>query len=200
MKRSLLLSLSLILGFSALVPSMASAEKPRVAVLEFKSKADNVWWYRNGAAAAQDVFVTELVKSGKFRVIEREQLAALMQEKNLSLSGDVDASTAVRAGRLLGVDYFLTGALTEYGSSENEVSGGWRFQAKKKNFSAAMNARLIHTETGEIVWADEGTAEEGSFKLKIHGVGGGVDDDQMFDKVLKPIIQQLAESLKAADI
>ena len=59
-------------------------DKPRIAVLEFKNKADNQWWYHGGAEAAQDVFVTELVKSGKFRVVEREQLEALMQEKNLT--------------------------------------------------------------------------------------------------------------------
>src|SRR3954447_4834424 len=61
--------------------SAASADKPRIAVLEFKNKADNQWWYHGGATAAQDVFVTELVKSGKFRVVEREQLEAMMQEK-----------------------------------------------------------------------------------------------------------------------
>ena len=200
MKRTLAVALCIAVGIVALVPALALAEKPRIAVLEFKSKADNTWWYHNGAAAAQDVFVTELVKSGKFRVIEREQLEALIREKNLSLSGSVDASTAVRAGKLLGVDYLLTGALTEYGSSTNEVSGGWRFQAGKKKFSAAMNARLIHTETGEIVWADEGSGDNSTFKLKVRGVGGGVKDDQMFDKVLKPIIQELAASLKAADL
>src|SRR4051812_37635680 len=43
------------------------SDKPRIAVLELKNKADNQWWYHGGAAAAQDVFVTELVKSGKFR-------------------------------------------------------------------------------------------------------------------------------------
>ncbi len=82
------------------VPSLSSAatsDKPRIAVLEFKNKADNQWWYNGGAEAAQDVFVTELVKSGKFRVVEREQLEALMQEKNLTLSGDVDPKTAVQA-------------------------------------------------------------------------------------------------------
>ena len=188
------------LGVFAVALAAQASEKPRIAVLEFKNKADNSWWHSKGASAAQDVFVTELVKSGKFRVIEREQLAALMREKNLSLSGDLDPSTAVQAGRLLGVDYLLTGALTEYGSSDTNVSGGWRFQAKKKSFEAAMNARLVDTETGEIVWADEAKADEGSFNLKIHGFGGGVDDDKMFDKVLKPIIQQLTASLKAADI
>ena len=68
--------------------------------------------------AAQDVFVTELVKSGKFRVVEREQLEALMQEKGLTLSGDVDPKTAMRVGKLLGVNYLLTGAVTEYGNTD----------------------------------------------------------------------------------
>src|SRR4030095_15091607 len=71
--------------------------------------------------ACQDVFVTELVKSGKFRVVEREQLEALMQEKNLTLSGDVDTSTAVRVGKLLGVNYRLTGAVTQYGTTAHSV-------------------------------------------------------------------------------
>ena len=81
----------------------ADSTKPRIAVLEFKNKAENQWWYNAGGAAAQDVFVTELVKSGRFRVVEREQLAALLEEKNMALSGEVDAATAVRAGKLRGV-------------------------------------------------------------------------------------------------
>ena len=98
--------------------------EPRIAVLEFKNKADNQWWYHGGADAAQDVFVTELVKSGKFRVVEREQLEALMKEKGLTLSGDVDPKTAVRVGKLLGVNYLLTGAVTEYGNTNVGGGGG----------------------------------------------------------------------------
>jgi len=181
----------------------ADDSKPRIAVLEFKNKADNQWWGHGGAEAAQDVFVTELVKSGRFRVVEREQLAALMQEKNLSLSGDVDAATAVQAGKLLGVKYFLTGAVTEYGAQETGAHGayGIGFSGKKKTFTAAMNARIIDTETGEIVWADEARGEDANFKLSIAGFGGGVDNDErMFDKVMKPVVQQLVASIKAADI
>lgn len=185
----------------ALLPgaAMGASNKPRIAVLEFKNKADNQYWYRGGAEAAQDVFVTELVKSGKFRVIDREQLSALMREKNLSLSGDIDPSTAVRAGKLLGVEYFLTGAVTEYGTTSKGGSG-FGVSVKKKKFVAAMNARLIDTTTGEIVWADEAEAAEGSSKVRVFGVGGGVDDERMFDKVMKPVIGDLTASLKAADI
>jgi curli biogenesis system outer membrane secretion channel CsgG len=208
MKRATLFILCAALLLAVTVPAVTSAaksDKPRLAVLEFKNKADNQWWYHGGATAAQDVFVTELVKSGKFRVVEREQLEALMQEKNLTLSGDVDPSTAVKVGKLLGVNYLLTGAVTEYGVTDKGAHGGGigrlpGFSAGKRNFVAAMNARLIDTSTGEIVWADEARGEEGSVKVSVGGFGGGVDDDRMFDKVLKPVIQQLTASLKAADL
>jgi curli biogenesis system outer membrane secretion channel CsgG len=207
MKRLFTLALCAALLIAALpaVTDAASSDKPRIAVIEFKNKADNQWWYHGGAEAAQDVFVTELVKSGKFRVVEREQLQALMAEKNLTLSGDVDPSTAVRIGKLLGVNYLLTGAVTEYGVTEKggHAPGIRRLpgvSAGKKTFVAAMNARLIDTSTGEIVWADEARGEEASVKVFVGGFGGGVDDDRMFDKVLKPVIQQLTASLKAADL
>jgi curli biogenesis system outer membrane secretion channel CsgG len=206
MKRALSVGVAAALFAVALAPALSAAsDKPRIAVLEFKNKADNQWWYSGGAAAAQDVFVTELVKSGKFRVVEREQLAALMQEKGLTLSGDVDPSTAVRVGKLLGVNYLLTGAVTEYGVTGSNVNtpGIGRLpgvSVGKKTFVGAMNARLIDTSTGEIVWADEARGEEKNSKVYVGGFGGGVDDDRMFDKVLKPVIQQLMASLKAADI
>jgi curli biogenesis system outer membrane secretion channel CsgG len=194
-----------VLVVPALADAAGASTKPRIAVLELKNKADNQWWYKGGAEAAQDVFVTELVKSGKFRVVEREQLEALMQEKNLTLSGDVDPKTAVKIGKLLGVNYLLTGAITEYGNTDKGAhSGGLGrlpgFSAGKRTFVAAMNARLIDTSTGEIVWADEARAEESSVKVSVGGIGGGVEDERMFDKVMKPCIQQLTASLKAADL
>ena len=200
---ALLLALAAPLAFAA---EPKAGGKPRIAVLEFTNKADNQWWWHGGAAAAQDVFVTELVKSGKFRVVEREQLEALMKEKNLTLSGDVDPATAVRVGKLLGVNYLLTGAVTEYGAEDKGAHGsGFRglpgFGVHKKTFTAALNARLIDTSTGEIVWADEARSEESHSNVDVGGFGGGVsNDDRMFDKVMKPCIQQLTASLKAADL
>jgi curli biogenesis system outer membrane secretion channel CsgG len=209
MKRivSLALCAALLCAFAVTMTASAAdkSTKPRIAVLEFKNKADNQWWWHGGAEAAQDVFVTELVKSGKFRVVEREQLQALMEEKSLTLSGDVDPATAVKVGKLLGVNYLLTGAVTEYGVTDKggHAPGLGRlpgFSAGKRDFVAALNARLIDTSTGEVVWADEASATESSVKVNVGGFGGGVDDERMFDKVMKPCIQQLTASLKAADL
>lgn len=208
MKRILTLSLCAALAVLAAAPAFAQNEKPRIAVLEFTNKANSGWhwWSDRGAAAMQDVFVTELVKSGKFRVIDRERLDALMREKNLSLSGDVDPSTAVQAGKLLGVEYFLVGSVTEYGATDVGAHGSGRrglpgFGVGKKTFVAAANARIIDAQTGEILWADEARGEDSNVKVSVGGFGGGVDNDErMFDKVMKPVVQELTASIKAADL
>ncbi|MEO1086114.1 MAG: CsgG/HfaB family protein [Acidobacteriota bacterium] len=204
MKRGLIFLMVSALTLVVLSPAWA-ADKPRIAVLEFKHKADGGYWWNGGAEAMQDVFVTELVKSGKFRVMDRESLSAVLREKNLALSGDIDPATAVRAGKLIGVKYLLTGAVTEYGIEDAGASGPGvgglpSFSVKKRKFTAAANARLIDAETGEIVWADEARGEEASRKIRVGGFGGGVDDRRMFDKVMKPVIADLTASIKASDL
>jgi curli biogenesis system outer membrane secretion channel CsgG len=175
---------------------LAAEGKPRVAVLEFGHKALNAQWWGSGGAA-QDMFITSLVKSGKFTVVDRERLAALMQEKNLSLSGDVSAATAVQAGKLLGVEYMLVGDVTEFGEQENKAQVGWGIgvDVRKKKFTAALDVRLLNVTTGEIMWAETGRRVESNSKVYVAGIGGGVDDDRMFDKVLRPIVEELSGKL-----
>lgn len=195
---------ALLLTAFAVVPADA-ADKPRIAVLEIKNKADNQYWWHGGGEAAQDVFVTELVKSGKFSVIERERMSAIMQEKGLNMSGDIDPATAMQIGKLLGADYMLAGSVTEYGQDSTEASApGVRrlpgFRMGKKNFTAAIDARLFNVSTGEIVWADSARHEDSAVKVRVGGFGGGKSDRRMFDKVMRPAIQDLVASLKAADL
>jgi len=197
--RKLALSASILLLISGL--ASAGEGKPRLAVLEFGHKALNSQWWGSGGAA-QDMFITQLVKSGKFTVVDRERLAALMQEKNLSLSGDVSAATAVQAGKLLGVEYMLVGDVTEFGEQTNKAQVGWGIgvDVRKKKFIAALDVRLLSVMTGEILWAETGKKEESSSNVYVAGIGGGVDDERMFDKVLRPIVEELSGKLTAVPL
>lgn len=202
MKKSLVVALGLV---AALAPSAAfAAAKPRVAVIEFKDKTSHYYsWYEAGRAA-QDMFVTELVKSGKYRVIDREQLAALMQEKNLSLSGEIDPKTAVKAGKLLGVEYFVTGALTELGVANRGarvpgVFGMPSVRVGSQKMDASIDARMINTTTGEIVWADTAKEETSDASVYVAGAGGGVEDQRKLDRVLRPVVVKLAASMAKAE-
>lgn len=176
--------------------------KPKLAVLPFQNKAGNAWWYHGGAEAAQDVFVTELmkamqdvfvtelVKAKRFSVVEREQLEAMAATQQLTLSGDVDPSTAIKLGKSLGVNYLLTGAVTEYGTTDKSVG-------KRRNLAVALEAKLIDTSTGEIVWADEARHVQ-LVKVNVGGFGGGVDDVRVFKKTVKPCVEQLIAKWRAS--
>jgi curli biogenesis system outer membrane secretion channel CsgG len=187
----------------------AEAAKPRVAVLEFKNKTEGyVWaWYRAGQSA-QDMLVTELVKKGGFRVMEREQLAAILEEKNLALSGDIDPKTAVKLGKMIGVEYLIAGAVTELGVADRDVnvpSGifGGRLPSvnvRSQKMDAAVDARAFSTTTGEIVWADTASESTSDSSVYVAGAGGGVEDRRKLDRLLRPVVVKLAASLSQTKI
>jgi curli biogenesis system outer membrane secretion channel CsgG len=180
----------------------AGSAKPRVAVLEFVDKSTHYYsWYHVGRAA-QDMMVTALVKGDSFRVVDRERLQALMQEKNLSLSGDVDPKTAVKVGKMLGVEYLIVGSITEFGVTNSGASapgfGGLpSFSMKTQRMDAAIDARAINTSTGEIVWADTAKDTSSDKSVFVGGAGGGSHDGEKLDKILRPVVQKLATSVSA---
>ena len=189
-------------------PLLAQGAKPRVAILEFKNKASHyTWsWYEAGRQA-QDMLVTELVKSGKYRVIEREQLQAIMQEKHLSLSGDIDPKTAIQFGKMLGVEYLIAGAVTELGVTDRNASvpGGFlrdlpSVSVRSQKMEAALDARAFSTSTGEIVWADTAKDETSDSSVYVAGAGGGANDRNKVDKLMRPVVQKLAASLAKAGL
>ena len=205
MKR-LIPALSLLTLLSA--PAFAQGAKPRVAILEFKNKASHYSWnWYDAGRGAQDMLVTELVKSGKYRVIEREQLAAIMQEKHLSLSGDMDPRTAIQFGKMLGVEYLIAGAVTELGVTDRgaNVPGGLlrglpSVNVHSQKAEAALDARAFSTATGEIVWADSARDETSDASVYVFGAGGGASDHGKVDKLMRPVVQKLAASFGKADI
>lgn len=174
--------------------------KPRVAVLEFQNKAPHAWGHVG--AAAQDILISELVKREKYVVIDRERLSAILQEKNLSLSGDIDPKTAVKAGKLLGVEYVIAGSVTEFGSVQSRATtGGWLghlppVDVGTTRFTAAIDARAISTTTGEIVWAEAQKESTTDARVFVAGAGGGAVDEAQADKVIRPVCAKLVASLE----
>ncbi len=183
-------------------PAAAQA-KPRVAVIEFKNKVSGwSWGWYHAGEQTQDMFVTELVKRGNYRVIEREQLKAIMAEKGLALSGDLDPKTAMKVGKLLGVEYIITGALTELGAQKTGVNvpGGLlrglpSVNVGSSKMDCAIDARAFSTTTGEIVWADSAKDQSSDAKVYVAGAGGGVDDQRKLDHLIRPVVVKLADSL-----
>jgi len=148
-----------------------SGPKISVAIMDFETKVPGYDW-RVGRGAS-DMLTTELVKSKKFRVFERNKLASIMKEQGLQQSGAINPATAVQLGKLIGVKYIITGAVTEYGTSQSGFNAAGFGRLGKKGYSSAVDVRAVSVKTGEIGFADSGEGSLSSMQISVLGFGGG---------------------------
>ncbi len=134
--------------------------KKRVAVSRFEDRSGG--GYSHLGEGISDMLATALVKSGKFIVVERQDLEKILQEQKLGESGLVTEQSAPKVGKLLGVDLLVIGSISEFGTSQREIGANvplFGGSITQKNARAAIDLRLINTTTGEIIAAEK---EEGS--------------------------------------
>ncbi len=113
--------------------SASELKSPKIAVVPFSYSGTN-FVDDGGGTVVSDRLTTKLVKTKKFKVIDRESLQKILAEQKLQTSGVVDPETAKKIGKVLGVEAIITGSLTN-------ISGGM----------VEVNAKLIRTETAEII-------------------------------------------------
>ncbi len=109
----------------------------RVAVLPFRAPTELI------GASVSDLFVTELMKTGRYELIERGQLSNVLGETDVQLSG-LTAGQAVQVGRMAGADAVVIGTVSEY---ENVAQGGRTLPA------VGISVRLIDATTGKVLWS-----------------------------------------------
>ncbi len=188
------LAIALVVGLVAgWAWGQARPGKVRVAVLDFESNVPHVWWYwdtRLLGRAVADQFVTQLVQSGKFSVVERDKLDLVLKEQSLTASGAIDPKTAVRLGKLLGVQLILTGSITKF-SVKRHGGGIGPLRAEFGQAQSALDVRLIDTSTGEIVLVASGQGEK-----KFGGAAfKNIDFEKQFDEgiiteALRPAVEK----------
>jgi curli biogenesis system outer membrane secretion channel CsgG len=185
-----------MLGFAAwlIAPAMVLAQ-PRVAVMDFENNSTWSYWGDRLGEAAADELVTQLLKSGSYRMIERSQLAAVLAEQDLGASGAVDASAAANIGRLLGAQLILTGSITQF--SIETVSGGFRgLGGSRSKAQTILDVRLVDTTTGEILVAENGQGEKTWGGVFFRDANLERDFDAgVAQEALRPAIEQVAKAL-----
>ena len=138
----------------------AGAQKVRIAVMPFNLGQIKRWWGWDWdpGEGISDMLVTELVNSGRFSVVERERLDEVLQEQNLTIEGVVDAATAARIGKILGVQLFVFGTVTEFSLTSKIISLPVLGKVAEWRARCGINARLVNVETSEIMAAVTGQA------------------------------------------
>jgi curli biogenesis system outer membrane secretion channel CsgG len=160
----------LFLAILFTIPVQGADNRLRVAVLPFDDgsiQGQDRWWNENWhvGKGVSDELVTALLNTGKFRLIEREQIQKVLEEQNLASQGRIDSSTAARIGRILGVQILIMGKVTEFSTSSkggtiNIPNNGVGIDIKANTARVAIDARMVDTSSAEIKAAATGRGEK----------------------------------------
>lgn len=184
-----------------------SAELPRVAVIGFDSTSPGYLWSIDSelSKAVTDLMINALVNTNRFRVFERNKLETILQEQDFQVSsGRVDPSTAVKIGKMIGVDSIVTGSITSIVFSK---SGGITLgpvNLKKSVATVTIMVRAINVTTGEIIFSEvkKGTTSKSgvSLRIPIPVAGGlGLSSESAVDvfSAIEDVCQQVAVEFAA---
>ncbi len=175
MNRKILLLLTLTLFLGVLVfPTFAAERLYKIAVLPFDDGSiQDRWWGRNWQVGkgVSDELVTALLNTGKFRLIEREQIDKVLNEQHFAASGMVDSHSAAKLGKILGVQYLVMGRVTQFSFKSNGGAianhKGFGLGINATNAIVTIDSRLVDTTSAEIVSVVTGKGEKKQTNLGI---------------------------------
>lgn len=148
--------------------SLEAQLKKRIAVARFEDRSGSGW--NHIGTGVSDMLVTALVKGGKFMVLERQEMEKIVQEQQFSNSSMVTPETATKVGKILGVELFVIGSVSEFGTKQSNIGGnvplfGGGLSTKKAR--AVVDIRLVNVTTGEIIAAEKEEGEESSTGISV---------------------------------
>lgn len=166
--------------------------KRKVAIGRFSNEtqyAKGVFYDRENdpmGKQALDILSTKLAASGKFLLLERNDLSTLLEE--CQKKGGNAAST-------IGADYMIIGSITEFGRKNTGKNGVFSSQ-KTQTAEAAVSVRLVDVSTGLIIYSDEAKGSAEITAKTTLGVGGQADyDATLSDKAISEAVGQLVENI-----
>ncbi len=109
----------------------------KLAVLPFKAETELI------GGSVSDMFVTELLRAGRYELVERSQMAKVLGESELAVSGLSDARAA-EVAVMMGADGVVIGTVDEYGTVA--VRGHPYPQV-------GISVRMIDCSSGKIMWS-----------------------------------------------
>ena len=129
-----------------------AGEKATIAVVEFSNLSGGV---TDLGRLLSEELITKLFSTGKYKVIERFLLNKAIAEHKLQWQGVVDPKSAKELGKILGADAVVSGTIADAGAA------------------LRVNARLISTETGEVLSVAAATIPKDDAITKLAGSASG---------------------------
>lgn len=126
--------------------NVIAAERANVAVLDFAGK--NI--AKDDAAIINEYFRSELIKTGKFNVLDRRNINHILDEQKIQKSGITDVENVIKIGKILNVNYVFVGTCS------------------KLDNLFIINVEMINIQTGKIEKSESRSAENPDAKTKLN--------------------------------
>ncbi|MDP8235356.1 MAG: CsgG/HfaB family protein [Candidatus Erginobacter occultus] len=161
----------LALGLGIFTAEIFAAPKKTIAVSEFENKSGWSGGWKIGWRM-QEMMATSLIDTGRFTVLERQDLSSVMAEQDLGASGRAASGSAAAVGQLARAQILISGAVTEFEEKKGgEGAGigfkGFRIGGSHEQAHVAINVRIYDTTTGEVLDSLRvaGSADAGGLKI-----------------------------------
>lgn len=182
-----------ILALLAIFGTTASAQegktlKRKVAIGRFSNETQygkGIFYDRENdpmRKQAMDILSSKLAASGKFILLERDDLDVLVKESGSDM-------------KKIGADYIILGSITQFG---RKTEGDERIfsTTKTQTVEAAVNVRLVDAATGLIIYSDEAKGQAETSSKTTLGLGGTAGfDATLSDKAISAALTQLVENI-----
>ena len=121
---------------NALTCDQPKSDIKTIAIMKFDNHSTGEYQEELGllSKGLADFFAYDFAKISDFKVVERDKIDYVLKEIELQQSGQVDRSTAVEVGKLLGAQYMVFGSITQLDAR-----------------STRMIVRVVSVETSEII-------------------------------------------------
>ncbi len=194
-------------------PIPYNGPKIRIAVARFTDKTGIGWYNKAKGEGMADQLITALVNTGRYIVLERHNVDAILEEQGFGKSGLVSKESAARMHRILGAQLLAVAAVTEFDVNTGWYGGGgaeYRRKSKKDLLGGVLGGlshahigidlRLIETETSHIIAAKNVEGEFVNFDIfgfirgytGRGGLGGGLAGwaNTPLEKALRQVINK----------
>jgi TolB-like protein len=126
----------------------------------------------------QQMLLTELQQHAGLRIVERNEMARILEELDLSETDRMDAATAAEIGKLVGARYAIAGSFTDW-------YGDFR-----------LDTRIFSVETSEIVKAEMVQDERANMYRILVDMASQI----MADVELEPLQAEVTEARRGRDV
>lgn len=149
-------------------------------VAEYKAEVD---FNREVPVNGIEAMISDvMLRSGRFRVVERAALDSVLQEQDLAASGRVAKPSGAKTGQVLGAEYLVQAVITSYEPDYKGKKGGLGgitrgllggAKVGKSRSLVGMNIRVIDAETSELLFSRQIDAEISKREFALGGIGWG---------------------------